>query len=64
MSTCPNCKNKLDKESKSWNYGKFKAHFYICQKCGAQFRDYTKDDKLSFTLILKDGKFRNANVIR
>jgi len=61
MSTCPKCKSKIGKENKTWKYGRFTAHFYICPKCGAQFRDYTKGDRLYFTLsLMEDGKYRKA----
>jgi len=38
----------------------FKAEAYICSNCGTKFREYMRNGKHSFTLMLKNGKFRKA----
>jgi uncharacterized protein with PIN domain len=60
MTSCPDCKTEIKKQNKTWTYGKFDASFYVCPKCGARFRDYSKDGKFAYTLILRKGTYRKA----
>lgn len=60
MVQCPKCKSEVAKPYKTWKYGRFNAEGYRCSNCGASFREYTKDGKHSFTLMLKNGKFRKV----
>lgn len=55
MSNCPVCGKSIQKESKSWKYGKFDVKEYICG-CGVTFRDYYIGDKFKFTLRKEEGK--------
>ncbi|MEM2125684.1 MAG: hypothetical protein QXQ53_04735 [Candidatus Methanosuratincola sp.] len=55
MSKCPACGKVIQKESKSWNYGKFDVKGYGCG-CGVEFRDYYIGDKFKFTLKKEKGK--------
>lgn len=60
MVQCPKCKSELKKPYKIWKYGRFDAEGYICDNCGAKFRIYSKNGKHSFTLMLKNGKYRKV----
>uniref|UniRef100_A0A7C3F468 Uncharacterized protein n=1 Tax=Candidatus Methanomethylicus mesodigestus TaxID=1867258 RepID=A0A7C3F468_9CREN len=55
MSKCPVCGKVIQKESKSWKYGKFDVKGHVCG-CGVAFWDYYIGDKFKFTLIKKQGK--------
>jgi hypothetical protein len=55
MAKCPNCRKEVSKPEKTWSYGIFKVDAYSCE-CGTRFREYTKEGKHSFTLILEKGK--------
>ena len=55
MVNCPDCKREMTKPDKTWRYGVFEAEFYSC-RCGARFREYTRDGKHSFTLKYVKGK--------
>jgi transposase-like protein len=60
MPKCPACKKEYDKAKKSWKYGSFKVQAFTCE-CGTDFREYTKDERHSFTLKkAKDGRWRKA----
>jgi len=54
MVKCPKCKTEVKSPSKTWKYGIFNVKMYKC-KCGNQFREYFKGDKLSFELSAHDG---------
>jgi len=54
MAKCPKCKTEVKEPAKTWKYGVFKVKMYKC-KCGNQFREYFKGDKLSFVLSAHDG---------
>jgi len=56
MVKCPDCKKELTKPNKTWKYRMFTAQFYRCGNCGAEFREYTKNGKHSFTLKYQKGK--------
>ncbi len=60
MVQCPKCKKEVIKPHKTWKYGRFNAEGYICDNCGAKFREYSKNGKHSFMLMLKNGKFRKV----
>ena len=60
MLICPECRKELTKPNKTWKYSVFKAEFYVCGNCGAKIREYTKNGEHSFTLMLKDGKYRKV----
>jgi hypothetical protein len=55
MIKCPNCKKEQKNPKKTWEYGQFTVHAYSCD-CGAEFREYIKAGKHSFTLKLEKGK--------
>jgi len=57
MVDCPNCKKEIENPQKTWNYWKFTVEAYCCDRCGARFRDYSKEGKHSFTLKFEDGKW-------
>jgi DNA-directed RNA polymerase subunit RPC12/RpoP len=48
----------LAKPNNTWKYRGLIAKFYLCSKCGAKFREYSRDGKHEFTLMFKDGKYR------
>jgi uncharacterized CHY-type Zn-finger protein len=56
MSKCPKCRQDLSKPNKTWKYGQFMVHAFLCGNCGTQFREYSKDGKHAFTLKLQEGK--------
>jgi DNA-directed RNA polymerase subunit RPC12/RpoP len=57
MVICPNCKTKIMESMKTWKYGKFGVHAYLCNNCGAKFNVYDRDGKQSFVLKLQKGKY-------
>jgi len=54
MAKCPKCQTEVKEPVKTWKYGVFRAKMYKC-KCGNQFREYFKENKLSFILSAHDG---------
>lgn len=46
----------MTKPVKKWKYGHFMAEAYLCDKCGTQFREYTRNGKHGFALKLQKGK--------
>jgi len=56
MVNCPDCGKEVTKPAKTWKYGRFMAHAYLCGNCGTQFREYTRNGKHSFTLKLQKGR--------
>jgi transposase-like protein len=56
MVKCPNCRREVAKHDKKWKYGKFCVDVFTCKNCNTKFREYTKNGKHSFTLMLKKGK--------
>jgi len=60
MVQCPKCKKELTRPNKTWKYRELTAEFYVCNNCGAKFREYLKNGKHSFTLMFKDGHYRKV----
>jgi len=60
MPKCPSCKKETNKLHNTWKYGHFEVQAYLCPNCGMQFREYNKNGKPSFTLMLKNGKYRKV----
>jgi len=56
MTKCPKCKKELTKPKKTWKYGIYTVQAYLCDSCGAEFRDYLRNGKYGFTLKLQKGK--------
>jgi uncharacterized protein YlaI len=61
MTKCPNCQNEINKPNKTWKYGPFSVSAYLCDNCKTQFRDYSRNGKYSFTLQLKQGRYRKKH---
>lgn len=58
MVKCPKCGKENTKPLKEWAFAAFIVKKFECSNCKANFRDYSKQGKTSFTLILKDGKYQ------
>jgi protein-arginine kinase activator protein McsA len=56
MSKCPKCKKDPAKPDKTWKYGQFMVHVFVCENCGTQFREYSRDGKHAFTSKVQKGK--------
>jgi len=55
MGKCPECKKEVVKPSKKWKYSRYTVEHFECD-CGTNFRQYSKEGKLSHTLKYKKGK--------
>jgi hypothetical protein len=60
MIRCPNCDNELVNPDKTWKYNVWDVQFFICDNCEARVREYTRNGRHSFTLMLIDGHYRKV----